>query len=289
MNQYLNQKPTLKRKREEDATNIMHELFLTATIQNDDIVRMVRILQGYCGMKPQQSLYRRLIWEGPRLRAGLKGVDPSIIKRQPPQKIQLWGSLHEQLVRQSYILHVIYELPRESFGKSTEQDVAQMGPDGQPKTSTFALDQQPGTLRWNDIPDPEGKRQVNTRPMLQIENEKNLCFSMQVMQYRFVRQIIQECYRFINGNVIFELSRYLQLPEGKEALSEPLPTFETLTPFDTENKWILTISVRVVNGKDLDLVQQGIGELMTVKNEFDGCCHFHVVPRLTLDTRTKMA
>lgn len=100
--------------------------------------------------------------------------------------------------------------------------------------------------------------------------------------------MVQECHRFINGNVIFELSRYLQLPNARASFNDPLPAFEELSPFDSENKWILTISVRVVNGKDVDQVQQGITELMAVKTEFEGCCHFHVVPRLTLDTRTKM-
>lgn len=106
--------------------------------------------------------------------------------------------------------------------------------------------------------------------------------------YRFTRQMVQECHRFINGNVIFELSRYLQIPDERASFNDPLPAFEALSPFDSGNKWILTISVRVVNGKDVDQVQQGIGELMAVKTEFEGCCHFHVIPRLTLDTRTKV-
>jgi mediator of RNA polymerase II transcription subunit 18 len=108
--------------------------------------------------------------------------------------------------------------------------------------------------------------------------------------HRFTRQMVQECYRFINGNVIFELSRYLQLPNEAQAsdYNALLPPFETLIPFDEENKWILMISVRVANGKDPDQAQQAVSELMTTKAEFEGCFNFHMVARLTMDTRTKM-
>ena len=101
--------------------------------------------------------------------------------------------------------------------------------------------------------------------------------------------MVQERHLFVNGNVIFELSRYLQLPAGIQPnYNSPLPDFESLHPFDEENKWILLISVRVANGKDPDQVQQGVSELMGVKNEFEGCFNFHMVDRHTLDTRTRM-
>jgi mediator of RNA polymerase II transcription subunit 18 len=102
--------------------------------------------------------------------------------------------------------------------------------------------------------------------------------------------MIQECYRFINGNVIFDLSRYLQLPNETQAFdyNTPLPVFDTFTPFDAENKWILMISVRVVNGNDPDQAQQAVSDLMTTRTEFEGCFNFHMVARLTMDTRTRM-
>jgi mediator of RNA polymerase II transcription subunit 18, fungi type len=96
----------------------MHELFLTSHIANDDLSRTVRILQGYCGMKPVSLLERRLMWEGPRARTNLKGIDPSFIMRQPPPLDQVWRGLHEQLVRQSYILTFIYGVSRDDFGQA---------------------------------------------------------------------------------------------------------------------------------------------------------------------------
>jgi len=111
--------------------------------------------------------------------------------------------------------------------------------------------------------------------------------------FRFTKEIIQECYRFINNNVVFELSRYLQLPDHAGNKQQPnisthLPPFQSLVAFDLENKWILTASVRVANGNDPDQMQQGIGELTTVKTEFEGCFDLHMVDRHTVDTRVKI-
>ena len=96
----------------------MHELFLTASVSNEDLDRSLRILQGYCSMKPVFWLRRKLIWEGPRSRQ-LKGIDPAFITRQGP-KMAFWRSLHEQLTRQSYVITLIYDVDRDSFGKGEE-------------------------------------------------------------------------------------------------------------------------------------------------------------------------
>lgn len=104
----------------------MHELFLTANIDNSDLTRAVRILQGFCGMKPQAFLCRRLIWEGPKQRTGLRGIPNDIISKQTPAKVQLWKTLHEQLVRQSYVIALVFEVGKSAFGQSTEQQDGQV-------------------------------------------------------------------------------------------------------------------------------------------------------------------
>ncbi|KAG9235052.1 mediator complex, subunit Med18 [Amylocarpus encephaloides] len=272
-----------------------HELFLTTSVYNDDIPRAVRILQGYCGMKPQASLRRRLVWEGPRQRPGLRDFDPAFISRQPPGRAEAWKYLHGQMIRQSYIITLIYEVERSAFGQAQIHGAQRSSEEVPDRNRTLSCDQSPGTLKWTELPDPVDSRTVNTRLMLQIENEKGLCTVIQSIGYRFTRQMIQECYQFINGNVLFELSRYLQLPEDVDGTSQtqshfdsPLPAFEHLTPFDSQNKWVLTISANVFNGKDQVQMQQGISELMAIKTEFEGCFNFHMVGRLTLDTRVKI-
>jgi len=105
----------------------MHELFLSTQVANEDLQRALRILQGYCGMKPVTFLRRRLIWEGPRTRSMLKGIDPGLLKRQP-----LWKFLFDQLVRQSYVIALLYDVDRDQFGQS-EKAADEHGEDGAKK------------------------------------------------------------------------------------------------------------------------------------------------------------
>jgi len=98
------------------STANMHELFLSTQVANEDLQRALRILQGYCGMKPVTLIRRRLMWEGPRTRS-LQGIDPKFLQRQQPVKEPFWRSLHEQLIRQSYIITLIYDVDRDQFGR----------------------------------------------------------------------------------------------------------------------------------------------------------------------------
>ncbi|KAE8453125.1 hypothetical protein EG329_012312 [Mollisiaceae sp. DMI_Dod_QoI] len=261
----------------------MHELFLTTHIGNDDLQRALRILQGYCGMSPVNILRRRLTWEGPRTRTP-KGIDPAFITRQPPPKVGQWRGLSEQLARQSYVLTLIYDVDREQFGQTlTESDV------GSGASQVFDGDQIPGVLRWNDLPDPASTRPVNSRLIVSIENEKGLCTVLKSMNHRFSKEVIQECNRFVHGNVVFELNRYLELPTNGTASSfrNELPPFESLIPFDADNKWILTASVLVLDGNNPEQMQKGIDELVAVKIDFEGCFDFQALDRHIFDTRIK--
>lgn len=105
--------------------------------------------------------------------------------------------------------------------------------------------------------------------------------------------MIEETYRFVLGNVVFCLTRYLRIPDhlqekeqdGSPRINSKLPAFETLVPFDPEDKWILTASVEVLNGNDPEQVQRGVDELISVKSEFEGCYDFQLMDRHIFDTR----
>lgn len=106
----------------------------------------------------------------------------------------------------------------------------------------------------------------------------------------FQREMIQECYRFVYEDIVFDLSRYLQIPEGNDVyggISTRLPPFEALNAFDGENKWILTANVGVLNGNDPTQMQKGVDELVAVKMEFEGCFDFQALERHIFDTRVK--
>jgi mediator of RNA polymerase II transcription subunit 18 len=78
-------------------------------------------------MKPVTLLRRRLIWEGPRTR-NLKGIDPTFLQKQLATKEPSWRYLHEQLVRQSFIITLIYDIDRDQFGR-TETTAGSVGED----------------------------------------------------------------------------------------------------------------------------------------------------------------
>ena len=110
----------------------MHELFLSTSVNNDDLERALRVLQGYCGMKPVKLLRRRLLWEGPRMRNNLKGIDTNFLRSQEKVSREngpLWRNLHEQLIRTSYVITLIYDVDRDQFGR-TEDGKGQEGEEG---------------------------------------------------------------------------------------------------------------------------------------------------------------
>lgn len=112
---------------------------------------------------------------------------------------------------------------------------------------------------------------------------------------RLNKEIIEEGYRFIHGNVIIFLHRYLDLPpSGQEVANGPqpnlravLPVYESLVPFDSENKWIVTATVDILNANDQEHIQKGIEELLSVKEAFHGYFDFPLLDRRMLDTRLR--
>lgn len=48
------------------------------------------------------------------------------------------------------------------------------------------LNQTPGTLRWGEWADSSNIRKMNSRQVIQIENEKNLLDAMRVMHHGYV-------------------------------------------------------------------------------------------------------
>lgn len=106
---------------------------------------------------------------------------------------------------------------------------------------------------------------------------------------RFSTEIIQESNRFVHGNVVFELNRYLQLTpnDTPSSFRTELPPFEALIPFDGENKWTLTASALVLDGTNPEQMQKGIDELVAVKRDFEGCFEFQALDRHIFDTRIK--
>jgi hypothetical protein len=100
----------------------MHELFLIAPIENDALEQTLKILQGYCVMKPIPTIHRRMFFKGPL--SNTKPIDPAFIARQDSEKGPLWKSLSEVLARQAYYVTLLYEMEKNEFPKAGSQDEA---------------------------------------------------------------------------------------------------------------------------------------------------------------------
>jgi hypothetical protein len=66
-----------------------------------------------------------------------------------------------------------------------------------------------------------------------------------------------------------------------------LPALQEFQPFDAENKWALTISVKVADGNQPALMQRGLDQLAQVKHDLAGTIEFSMPPRHQLDTRVQ--
>lgn len=75
--------------------------------------------------------------------------------------------------------------------------------------------------------------------------------------------------------------------EGKPKVNNIMPPYESLSPFDGNDKWILTAKVDVWSGNDPDQMKRGTEELLDVKADFEGLFDFEVKDRLIFDTRVK--
>lgn len=106
---------TLRHILRKKARPLMHELFLTAAVVDDDCQLALQILQGYCAMPPTPLLRRRLYWNGPLVNN--RGLDVASLMPQGP-RARFWVGLHEQLVRQAYTVLLLYDVKREEFPKA---------------------------------------------------------------------------------------------------------------------------------------------------------------------------
>lgn len=112
---------------------------------------------------------------------------------------------------------------------------------------------------------------------------------------RFGGEIVEEGYKFVHGNVEIYVTRYLDIParyqemeyEGKPKVNRRMPPYEALVPFDSENKWIMTATLKVMTANDLEYMKQGTDELMKIKADFEGCFDLQIRDRHIFDTRVK--
>ena len=194
----------------------MHELFLTAVVPDADIERAKALLQGLSGMTARGSVHRVLYFAGPPQPRGLA------VKRAIPQPIQpaqgrLWSELHQQMLRQSFVLQARYPVNRDELGAA---------PAASPGSAAILSGAALGTLRWTDIPDPTGgssatgiQRLATQRKKVELADTRNLPTILTDNGYRCVLFLLfcPRCAR--------SLSFVLSSLRSSSLLSHPLSRF----------------------------------------------------------------
>ena len=95
--------------------------------------------------------------------------------------------------------------------------------------------------------------------------------------------------------MVIYLCHYFDIPNNipekghnsQSTISVVLPAYGSLVPFDSEDKWIITARVDVLNATDPEQVKRGTDELMSIKEAFEGCFDFQTMERMVFDTRVR--
>lgn len=138
----------------------MHEIFLTALIEDKDFGATCDVLGGLTNMDAWEAVQRVLYFQGPSQPKGISNQN-SIEKPLRKDTGFLWNQLHQNLTRQSYILQTRYDVLKDRH----------MGPDA----SAMDLDAAQGILRWTDFPDPpRGQPLLTQRKKVELWEQKKL-------------------------------------------------------------------------------------------------------------------
>ncbi|KAJ4042840.1 hypothetical protein NW763_011660 [Fusarium oxysporum] len=260
----------------------MHEIFLTALIEDKDFTSACAVLGGLTNMDPWESIQRVLYFQGPQRPMGISNQS-SIEKPIRNNTGFLWKELHQNLTRQSFILQTRHDVLKDR----------DMGANAPP----MDLDATQGILRWTDFPDPpRGQPLLTQRKKVELWDQKKLPSIMRDNNHTFKTETIEEVYRFYRDDIEFCLTRHYFLQplehytpmETKQQAAIPmasLPPWESLTPVDQQKRWFLQVKAHVVQDNKPDEIRKAQDQLLAVRRELDGVFEFRGIDRKVHDTR----
>ncbi|KND89012.1 Mediator of RNA polymerase II transcription subunit 18 [Tolypocladium ophioglossoides CBS 100239] len=264
----------------------MYELFLTALVEGSDFHAACAVLSGFCAMPPWETVNRVLYFQGPPRPTGISN-QASVEKPMRKDAAFLWKDLHQNLSRQSFVLQARYDVVKER----------DMGPSAAP----VDLDSAQGILRWTDFPDPPHGRPVLTqRKAIELWEQRKLPSVLRDNHYQFKTETIEEVYRFFRDQIEFCLTRqyflkaihdYTPLESRQHQPPEPLstlPAWDSLTPVDMQNRWILQVKIHVLQDNKPDEIRKAQDQLASICGELEGSFDFKTIDRKVHDTRVAM-
>lgn len=109
--------------------------------------------------------------------------------------------------------------------------------------------------------------------------------------------MLEENYHFFRDEIEFRLTRqyftrgiddYTTLESRREPEITPLstlPGWNSITPVDSQNRWILLVKRHVTQDNKPDEIKKAQDELLSVCDELEGAFAFKVIDRKVHDTR----
>ena len=114
-------------------------------------------------------------------------------------------------------------------------------------------------------------------------------------------ETLEEVYRFHRDDVEFCLWRQRiirpledYVPYGTRAGGEQprpmlkLPEWESTTPVDLQNRWILQVKLHVLQDNKPDEIKKAQDQLLALRTELDGVFEFRNLDRKVFDTRVAL-
>lgn len=104
--------------------------------------------------------------------------------------------------------------------------------------------------------------------------------------YRFYRDDIEFC--LFRQYFIRPIEDYVPLEKrGTQPMppQDRLPAWESLSPIDTQNRWILLVKAHVLQDNKPDEIRKAQDQLMAIRGELDGVFDFKAIDRKVHDTR----
>ncbi|KAK3684188.1 mediator complex, subunit Med18 [Podospora appendiculata] len=247
-----------------------HELFLTAIVPDESMLKARAVLGGVCEMRERHSFtkvrYVRRTDPSPK---GLHTIKE--LQKEKGPNLPHWQEMHQILAKQSYVLQELIDITPEVVLLA-------------PRSTVIVPPSRPRRLRFSDLPDPLNKNNppaITQRKMLEITDHR-LDKILADNKFTTKAESVEETYSWWLNNVEYALTRLsIVPPSDPPAPPQQVPSVAALHPLAPY--WILYVRVQVQSTPER--MQHGYGLLTQALKNLSGIFEFKVFDRRVHDTR----
>ncbi|KAK4456613.1 hypothetical protein QBC42DRAFT_280895 [Cladorrhinum samala] len=250
----------------------MYEIFATAVVQNDDILKARAILAGVTKSQEYHRFMRIQHFEpqDPSTR-GLPAIKEIQKERNTNPHVPAWVELNAILLKQQYTVRIHTKVNMDEV-EGAKNDSA-----NRPVIPPTRV----RVLKWCEMPDPPSQHLapwISQRRALDILDPRaeNILLAN---RYQRTSNVYEESYDYRSGKLTYSLTKQWLIDPSVGTDEIPnLATADEFAPF-----WLL--HVRAVVESKAEAMQQAIARLAAVREELMGVFEFKAFDRRALDTR----